>query len=136
MIVPKRIHFVGIGGIGMSAIAKVLLEEGYEVSGSDLKVSPLTGKLVALGARVAEGHVKDNVGDAEMVVYSSAVPNDNPEVQEGLRRGIPVVKRADILSWLMARESRHAFPSPALPSPPGGHRSDRETMRRNRVGIN
>ncbi|MBI2865045.1 MAG: UDP-N-acetylmuramate--L-alanine ligase [Chloroflexi bacterium] len=104
MTIPERLHFTGIGGIGMSAIAKVLLEEGYSISGSDLKISPLTGKLAALGAQIFEGHAAGNVGDAELVVYSSAVPQDNPELQEGLRRGLPVVKRAEVLAWLISRQ--------------------------------
>ncbi|MDO8674054.1 MAG: UDP-N-acetylmuramate--L-alanine ligase [Dehalococcoidia bacterium] len=102
--VPRRLHFVGIGGIGMSAIARVLLEEGYSISGSDLKTSSLTDRLAALGAVIYEGHIGDNVGNAEMVIYSSAVPQDNPELVEGLRRSLPVVKRADVLGWLMGRQ--------------------------------
>lgn len=100
--VPQHVHFVGIGGIGMSAIAKVLLERGYRVSGSDLHLSPLTERLEELGAVVWEGHRAQHVGAAELVVVSSAVPPDNPEIIEARRRGVPVVKRAEVLGWLMA----------------------------------
>lgn len=100
----QRLHFVGIGGIGMSAIAQVMLEEGRYVSGSDLKASAVTRRLEALGATVHAGHRADNVGDVEIVVRSSAVSDSNPEVQEALRRGIPVVKRAVFLGWMMEQK--------------------------------
>ena len=72
-----RVHFVGVGGIGLSAIAKVLLEEGYRVSGSDLKLSPVTDALADTGAIIYEGHRAENVGDADLVIVSSAIPMDN-----------------------------------------------------------
>ncbi len=97
-----RIHFVGIGGIGLSAIAKVLLEEGYPVSGSDLRLSPLTEGLVAKGAVIHRGHAADNVVGAHLVVVSSAIPPDNPEVVAARRRGQSVMKRAEILGRMMA----------------------------------
>ncbi|MFB0545398.1 MAG: Mur ligase domain-containing protein, partial [Anaerolineae bacterium] len=97
-----RIHFVGIGGIGLSAIAKVLLEEGYPVSGSDLRLSPLTEGLVAKGAVIHKGHAADNVVGAHLVVVSSAIPPDNPEVVAARRRGQSVMKRAEILGRMMA----------------------------------
>ncbi|MBI2909094.1 MAG: UDP-N-acetylmuramate--L-alanine ligase [Chloroflexi bacterium] len=100
----KNVHFIGIGGIGMSAIAKVLLEDGYTVSGSDLSPSPLTEALAAQGARIFKGHSAANVGDPCLVVISSAVAPDNPEVQEAQRRGIPVIKRAEMLGRLMAEK--------------------------------
>jgi UDP-N-acetylmuramate--alanine ligase len=97
----KRIHFVGIGGIGMSGIAEVLLNLGFTVSGSDLKASPVTERLARLGARVADGHAAQNVGDAQVVVFSSAVKPDNPEIVEGKRLQIAVIPRAEMLAELM-----------------------------------
>jgi len=99
------IHLVGIGGIGLSAIAKVLLEEGYRVSGSDLKLSPITDALAELGATIYEGHRPENVGDAQLVIVSSAIPPDNPEVVEARRRGIPVVKR----DWMLGEMTRGRY---------------------------
>lgn len=96
-----HVHFVGIGGIGMSGIARVLLEEGYRVSGSDLRVSPLTEALVGLGGTVYEGHAAKNIAGADLVVVSSAVPPHNPEVLAAREQGIPVVGRAQILGHLM-----------------------------------
>jgi UDP-N-acetylmuramate--alanine ligase len=96
-----HIHLVGIGGIGLSAIARVLLQRGYVVSGSDLSLSPITQELVALGAEVHEGHRGENVAGAEAVIVSSAVPEDNPEIIFAGEQGIPVLKRGQALSWLM-----------------------------------
>jgi UDP-N-acetylmuramate--alanine ligase len=96
-----RIHFVGIGGSGMSGIAEVLLNLGYEVQGSDLKPNPVTERLMKLGASVMIGHRADNVGDADVVVISSAVSQQNPEVAAALQRRIPVVPRAEMLGELM-----------------------------------
>jgi len=96
-----HVHFVGIGGIGMSGIARVLLEEDYRVSGSDLRVSPLTEALVGLGGTVYEGHAANNIAGADLVVVSSAVPPHNPEVLAAQESGIPVVGRAQILGQLM-----------------------------------
>ncbi len=98
---PQHLHFVGIGGIGMSGIAEVLLNLGYEVSGSDLRLSPITERLSVLGARITEGHEAGNVGAAKVVVISSAVKEDNPEVQEARRRQIPVIPRGELLAELM-----------------------------------
>jgi UDP-N-acetylmuramate--alanine ligase len=97
----QRVHFVGIGGSGMSGIAEVLLTLGYKVSGSDLKLSPVTERLLRLGAVIAEGHRAENVAGAEVVVVSSAVGRDNPEVVEARRRLIPVIPRAEMLAELM-----------------------------------
>jgi len=96
-----RIHFVGIGGIGMSGIAEVLLNLGYQVSGSDLRASETTRRLAALGGRIEEGHDAAHVGDADVVVTSSAVRRDNPEVLEARRRKVPVIPRAEMLAELM-----------------------------------
>ncbi len=96
-----HVHFVGIGGIGLSAIARTLLQKGYAVSGSDLRLSPITDGLVELGATVHQGHKGENIGNANVVVASSAIPAQNPEIAEAARRGIAVVKRGQILAWLM-----------------------------------
>lgn len=97
----KRVHFVGIGGVGMSAIAKVLIEKGWAVSGSDMSSSPLTAQLEELGARVHIGHDAAYLNGAELVVRSSAIPDDNPEVEEAARRGIPVLHRSEMLAMLL-----------------------------------
>ncbi|GAB4262003.1 MAG: UDP-N-acetylmuramate--L-alanine ligase [Deferrisomatales bacterium] len=97
----QHIHFVGIGGIGMSGIAEVLMNLGYRVSGSDLRESPTTRRLASLGARIALGHAPENLGDASVVVVSSAVRPDNPEVTEAQRRLVPVIPRAEMLAELM-----------------------------------
>jgi UDP-N-acetylmuramate--alanine ligase len=95
----KRIHFVGIGGIGMSGIAEILLDQGFRVSGSDLQRSEVTNHLESLGATIFEGHSAANIEGAEAVVYSSAVKvPDNPETAEALRRKIPVIRRAEMLA--------------------------------------
>ncbi|HMD59727.1 MAG TPA: UDP-N-acetylmuramate--L-alanine ligase, partial [Steroidobacteraceae bacterium] len=95
------IHFVGIGGSGMGGIAEVLLNLGYRVQGSDLKPNAVTARLAALGARIAFGHQAQNADGADVVVTSTAVPADNPEVQAALARRIPVVPRAEMLGELM-----------------------------------
>ncbi len=97
----RRLHFVGIGGIGMSGIAELLLNLDYQVSGSDIKASPITERLEGLGGTVAIGHAADNVSDADVVITSSAVNTDNPEVEAALRAGIPVIPRAEMLAELM-----------------------------------
>src|SRR5262249_38119247 len=97
----RHIHFVGIGGIGMSGIAELLANLGYEVSGSDAKRSDVTDRLVQLGVRVHTGHDPSNVGQADVVVVSSAIRRDNPETVEALRRHIPVIPRAEMLAELM-----------------------------------
>ncbi len=97
----QHIHFVGIGGIGMSGIAELLLNLGYRVSGSDLKASDITQRLSSLGASVYHGHEKKNLKDADVVVISSAVRSDNPEVRQAHDRNIPVIPRAEMLGELM-----------------------------------
>jgi len=96
-----RIHFIGVGGSGMSGLAEVLLNMGYQVSGSDLKASDVTDRLVSLGGRVFTGHAASNVEGAQVVVYSSAVRPDNPELIRARADGIPVIPRADMLAELM-----------------------------------
>jgi UDP-N-acetylmuramate--alanine ligase len=97
----EKIHFVGIGGIGMSGIAEVLLNLGFRVSGSDVRKTDITERLIKLGARIFYGHEEGNVQDSHVVVTSSAVKADNPEVQAARRRAIPVIQRAEMLAELM-----------------------------------
>ncbi len=97
----QKIHFVGIGGIGMSGIAELLLNLNYQVSGSDLKDSTGVRRLKSLGGQIAIGHLPENVGDADVVVFSSAVRSDNPEVLNARARNIPVIPRAEMLAELM-----------------------------------
>ena len=97
----QRIHFVGIGGVGMSGIAEVLLNLGYKISGSDLKSSAVTERLAALGAQTFEGHAAANITGADVIVTSSAISIDNPEVAEARRLHIPVIRRAEMLAELM-----------------------------------
>jgi UDP-N-acetylmuramate--alanine ligase len=97
----RNIHFVGIGGAGMAGIAEVLLNLGYAVSGTDLKLTSVTERLRSLGARVVEGHAAANLVDADVVVVSSAVAADNPEIVAAHTRRIPVVRRAEMLAELM-----------------------------------
>ncbi len=97
----QHLHFAGIGGIGMSGIAEVLLNLGYTISGSDLKLSPTTDRLAQLGARIYEGHNAENVAGAKALVVSSAVEESNPEVQEARRLQIPVIPRGELLAELM-----------------------------------
>src|SRR5947209_5253639 len=97
----QRIHFVGIGGIGMSGIAEVLLNLGYKVSGSDLRESSVTQRLASLGALIFIGHRAENVTGAEAVVTSSAIARDNPEIQAARALHIPLIPRAEMLAELM-----------------------------------
>jgi UDP-N-acetylmuramate--alanine ligase len=97
----KKIHFVGIGGIGMSGIAEILINKGFQVSGSDLHLTEVTKRLEELGAKIYEGHSPENVKDADVLVYSSAVIPDNPEVKAAAERNIPIIKRAEMLAETM-----------------------------------
>jgi len=97
----KHIHFVGIGGTGMSGIAELLLNLGYKVTGSDISVTPVTERLVALGAAIEKGHEAGNVGQPDVVVYSSAIKQDNAEIEAARGKGIPVIPRAEMLAELM-----------------------------------
>ncbi len=97
----RRVHFIGIGGAGMSGIAAVLLSLNYEVTGSDLKASEVTDRLVEMGAKIHFGHKAANVAGADVAVYSAAVPMDNPEIQEAHKRAIPVIARTEMLAELM-----------------------------------
>ena len=97
----KGLHFVGIGGAGMSGIAEILLNMGYAVTGSDLAESPTSQRLRQMGAKVALGHARENIVEADVVVISSAIRQDNPELQEARARHIPVIPRAQMLAELM-----------------------------------
>ncbi len=97
----RTVHFVGIGGIGMSGIAEVLLNLGYGITGSDLGQTEITQRLTSLGAVIYKGHHESHVGDADVVVTSTAVKKDNPEVTEAHRRNIPVIPRAEMLAELL-----------------------------------
>jgi len=97
----KKVHFVGIGGIGMSGIAEILLNQGFEISGSDKTLSDVTNRLSDLGIKVYEGHSPENVKDVDVLVYSSAVTTDNPEVKAAAERKIPIIKRSEMLAECM-----------------------------------
>ncbi len=99
--VIKKIHFVGIGGIGMSGLAEIMINEGFDVSGSDLNETEITQRLREIGCKISIGHSPENLNDADVLVYSSAVDTDNPEVKEALERKIPVIKRAEMLAETM-----------------------------------
>ena len=102
------IHFIGIGGIGMSGIAEVLMTLGYQVQGSDAKKSKITDRLEELGATIFEGQRAENIGEAGVVVTSTAIRKGNPELEEARRRGLPVVRRAEMLAELMRLRSNIA----------------------------
>jgi UDP-N-acetylmuramate--alanine ligase len=102
------IHFVGIGGIGMSGIAEVLINHGYSVQGSDLKASKITNRLASMGAQIFEGQRAENLENAAVVVISSAIKKGNPELDEARRRKLPVVRRAEMLAELMRLKSNVA----------------------------
>ncbi|OGO51003.1 MAG: hypothetical protein A2148_02390, partial [Chloroflexi bacterium RBG_16_68_14] len=105
--IPERVHLVGVGGMHLSGIARVLAAWGHRVTGSDLRLSPVTDALAALGVIVFEGHRPEYVGDAQLVVTTSAAKDDNPELVEARRRGIPVLKRAELIALLL--EGRYAI---------------------------
>ena len=97
----KHIHCIGIGGIGLSAIAEIFLTRGYQVSGSDMKESEITDKLIGQGAVIYLGHRAKNIADSDLVAYSSAVSQDNPEIVAAMENGIPIASRAEVLGALM-----------------------------------
>jgi UDP-N-acetylmuramate--alanine ligase len=101
----KYYHFIGIGGIGMSGIAQLMLKSGHQVSGSDLKENSVTQQLVSLGAKIFLGHCAKNISGQDVVVYSSAITEDNPEVRQAKILGIPLIKRAQALAELMQQKS-------------------------------
>lgn len=97
----KNVHFIGIGGIGMSGIAEILLSQGFSITGSDLNKTEVTDRLESLGIKIYEGHSADNLKEADVVVFSSAVTLDNPEVKAAIERNIPVIKRSEMLAECM-----------------------------------
>jgi len=99
----RHIHFIGVGGIGMSGLAQMMMEEGVSTSGSDLKASPLTERLEGLGLQFHLGHSASNIERADLVVYTTAVRDDNPELLRAQDLGIPMMSRAQFLGELMAR---------------------------------
>jgi len=103
----RRVHFVGIGGVGMSGIAEVLLNLGYDVSGSDLGDNAATQRLEKLGAILFHNHLEKNIESAEVVVTSSAIPLDNPEVLAARENRIPVIRRAEMLAEIMRFQIWH-----------------------------
>jgi len=100
------IHFIAIGGIGMSALAKIMLEKGYKVSGSDIKPNSITESLTAQGATVVIGHSPENINDCSLVVVSSAIKHDNPELIEAQSKNLPIIHRSQLLEYLMSGEAR------------------------------
>jgi hypothetical protein len=121
---PQHLHFTGIGGIGMSAIAEVLLNLGYEISGSDLRLSRTTERLAGMGACIYEGHAAANVAGARALVVSSAVDEQNPEIQEARRLGIPVIPRGELLAELMRLTARRV--ARGVDAPEVRHRGRRQ----------
>ncbi len=105
----RKAHFIGIGGAGMSGLADILIEMGIIVSGSDREISATTNYLKKRGASFFLGHDLKNVGDADLLVYSSAVAMDNPELMEAKKRGIPSIKRAKLLGILMQEQRRNSY---------------------------
>lgn len=99
----RRIHFIGIGGISMSALAEVLVSQGYIVSGSDLKMSSITTKLEGIGIKIFSGHNANNIQNPDMAVYTAAVKEDNPELIQARKSGVPVIERATLLGLLMKK---------------------------------
>ena len=93
--INKKVHFIGIGGISMSGLAALLLTKGYKVSGSDSKESEITNKLKADGAEIYIGHNKDNIKNVDLVVYTAAIPSDNPEIIEAKNQNIELIDRAE-----------------------------------------
>ncbi|MQL53950.1 UDP-N-acetylmuramate--L-alanine ligase [Desulfofundulus thermobenzoicus] len=102
--IPERVHFIGIGGAGMSGLARILLELGHRVSGSDLQSTDITRRLESMGAVCHMGHDARNLGPAQLVIISSAIKENNPELQAAREKGLPVIHRGDLLAWLMRRQ--------------------------------
>lgn len=90
----SQIHFVGIGGISMSGLAEILISQGYKVTGSDSKDSLIIDRLKNLGAKIYINHHEKNISNADLIIYTDAIPNDNPELKQGIKNGIPLVDRA------------------------------------------
>ena len=101
----KHIHLIGIGGTGLSAIARVLIENGYSVSGSDKEISLLADDIARLGAKIYKGHDAKNIAGADAIIYSSAIPEDNPELLAARETNIPLYKRSEFIGQLMVDKS-------------------------------
>ena len=114
----RRIHFVGIGGTGMSGLAEVLLRMDYKISGSDLVRSEVTDRLAELGAEIFIGHVARQVRGADLVVVSSAIGPENPEVRAGRRLGLPTLRRGEMLAEVMRLHSVSPWAAPTARPPP------------------
>ena len=99
----RHLHFIGIGGIGMSGLSELMINSGYIVSGSDLSPSPLTNRLASLGATIYEGHQADHITGADLIIYTAAVSTDNPELAAARQQGILAVSRADLLGTIVRR---------------------------------
>ena len=97
----KKIHFIGIGGIGMSGMAELLHKQGFKITGSDITSSERTAHLSKLGIKIANEHRKENIEQSNLIVYSSAVDSNNPEIEEGKKLKIPIIKRAELLGELI-----------------------------------
>ena len=98
----KKLHFVGIGGIGMSGIAELLLNQGFKISGSDINDSKVIQNLKNKGAKIFKGHDSKNLSNADVLVYSSAVKEDNPEIIAAIKKNVPIIRRAEMLGELIA----------------------------------
>lgn len=99
----KNIHCIGIGGVGVSAIAEILLSRGYRVSGSDMKQSEITDRLKQHGVKIYIGHRAENVEDADLIVYSAAIAEENPEIIRAREKNLPLASRAEVLGTLDGR---------------------------------
>ena len=99
--INKKVHFIGIGGISMSGLAALLLNKGFKVSGSDSKESEITNKLKSEGAEIYIGHNKDNLKNVDLIVYTAAIPSDNPEIVEAKKNNIELMDRAEFLGLIM-----------------------------------
>ena len=97
----SKFHFIGIGGIGMSGLAELLFNMGAQITGSDLGENEQTRHLKSLGIKIYKGHEESNVGDVDVVVYSSAIPNNNPEIKIARKKKIPIIPRAEVLAEVM-----------------------------------
>ena len=109
MKINSKIHFIGISGIGMSGIAELMLDKGYTIQGSDLSVNDNTKRLKKKGIKFFLGHNKKNIKNVQVVVYSSAIKKNNPEIKEAYVKKIPVLSRADMLSELMKNKKSIAI---------------------------
>ena len=144
----RHVHFVGVGGIGMSGLAEILRTMDFDVSGSDLKTGEITRRLEQLGVKVHEGHRPENVRGADVLVYSSAIKKDNPEILEATAHDIPIISRAEMLAELMRlkegvdhrrlarQDDHHLARSPPFCARPGSTRPSSSAGKVNALGSN